>query len=382
MPVRGGLLLTVGFVAVSGLSAGGCAGGQRQSALMASDDAVVASTVEARLENVELARFASSEIEVAADRIRDLSEDASVRTDALLWKLNGISRVQTAALGPDPYVNVIDLWVLLLQMREFFEEGAGREAFGEYAHVAVAATEQMLERSQGALDRMTKYGGQAAAPDVERWAQEHPIQGFEFQRESVPVQFASTLRGEEEGGLGALYDTQASLSRLEYRVALMNEWVPKIAQWSAELAATDLLELEQIDTTLSNANGLMTGMPELVASERQAVIEDIQTLVEEQRAIVFDTVARERNLLVDTIDRQRQLALQDVNGLVASQGRDLVDFVLWRIAQIVLGLLLVVAAAWGYRRHRQRRTEPSHPLRRSTDRPRRRATDFEPGHAH
>jgi len=82
-----------------------CGGGaQRQTKFIEGQEAVEASSIELRLEVVELARIASAYVEQAADAIRSESKSEDVRREALLWKVNAIPQIQAAALQPDPLV--------------------------------------------------------------------------------------------------------------------------------------------------------------------------------------------------------------------------------------------------------------------------------------
>ena len=93
------LLVTVAAAACQGLS--------QQTAFMATTSADV-SAGEIRIRAVQLGREFSAEIERAADSIRSLTDEPSIRRHALLWKMYAIPAAHEAVLLPDPAASIID----------------------------------------------------------------------------------------------------------------------------------------------------------------------------------------------------------------------------------------------------------------------------------
>jgi hypothetical protein len=320
-----------------------------------------------------------------------------------LWKINAIPQVQTAALQLDPLMAGVDLWAFLLQMRNFFDSGVGAATFGEQAHFAQEAIARAETRWNEGLSRVTRGGGAAARPRIEAWAAEHPIEGFDFRRETLGTDVARELRGEGEGGLEAIGDAEASMQRLEYRASLMNEFMPSQVRWNAELAADDLAGMGEIDTTLSNLNetlvstgALAAQVPEMLRRDRASLLQ----IVREERAAVVGYIDRERQLALealtrervaatnaasDLIERERAATMHELDELVEQRARGIIDFTLLRLGQIfgALALLALVLAAllrwgrtgerkgggfWRGRRDAGRWSEAHHPGRRASDR--------------
>ncbi len=90
------LLVTVAAAACQGL------GLSQQTPFMATGSSISASESEIRFRVVELGRLFSTEIERAADSIRALTGEPSIRRHALLWKMYAIPAAHEAVLLPDP----------------------------------------------------------------------------------------------------------------------------------------------------------------------------------------------------------------------------------------------------------------------------------------
>ncbi len=355
-----------------------CGASQRQSLLIQEHQQVQASTQELRFEVVELARGVQDEIESGADRVRDSSEDPAVRRDALLWKVNAIPQVQTAALRSDPLTSGMDLWALVVQMRNFFHAGNGAKAFGEHARLAQEAMGHAEKRVDAVLARVSTAPGVEGRPIVEAWAAKHPIQGFDFHRDSLSTEYAISLRGAEEGGFGAVDEAQEGMERFEYRASLMGESLPKQARWNAELAVGDLL----------NTGALATQVNGILDAQRSAAFES----VDRERALALDALTRERQAALKdastVIDQQRAATMSDLDALierhVERHARSMVDFALLRMGQVAAALAVLTLAVFGFIRWwRQREgksgrfgagrsgeswTPERHPGRRASDR--------------
>lgn len=350
------------------LSVGACAGGQRQSTLIRQQDSVMASTAELRFEVVELARAVTGEIEAGADGVREVSTDPDVRREALLWKVNAIPQVQTAALQFDPFVAGMDLWTFLAQMRNFFASGEGAVAFGEHAHIAQEAMARAERRLQETLGRVSEVSGEHQHEGVEEWAETHPITGFDFRREPITTKYAESLRGRGGSTLAALYEVQSSMARLELRAALLSETLPKQVRWNAELAAGDMGRVAEMEGVLSNLNHTLVSTgelaertPEMLAAERAAVMQGIREesaaalgFIERERELAFDALTRERQAAMkdvsEMVDRQRVAAVSDIDALVERRARGVIDFALLRLGQILAAVALVGLAIFAFLR--------------------------------
>lgn len=118
---------------------------------MATATSIDASAGELRVRAVQLGRLFSTEIERAADSIRAMTREPSIRRHALLWKMYAIPAAHEAVLLPDPALSIIDAWVFARQMEEYFDRGAGQDVFGPHQGIALAAVRRLDSRDHGRL---------------------------------------------------------------------------------------------------------------------------------------------------------------------------------------------------------------------------------------
>jgi hypothetical protein len=140
-------------------------------------------------------------------RIRAESSDYAVGRRALLWKADGIPTIYTAALRPDPLAGALDLWVLLYQMQDYFQDGAGKDAFGPQQPIAVETLRSMLALVNGVAETLYKdpdaYGKRKT--QVQEFARAHRIEGTYYSsRETALVALARLVESDESGLLSGL----------------------------------------------------------------------------------------------------------------------------------------------------------------------------------
>ncbi len=359
MTFRRLLLLTLATAACQGLS--------QQSAFLTTTPAVTASLGEMRIRAVQLGRLYSMEIEMAADSIRAVSDEPSVRRSALLWKMYAIPAAHEAALLPDPVASIIDVWAFAYQMEEYFDRGAGRDAFGPHQQIAVDAVRRLSTAALGQTILVTDStrnieAGQALMVD---FAEQYPIQGPQFGRTSY-ASIAADLLGTNAGtAVAAVGDINQTVGEIANRLAFHNEYLLKQASWAAQW----LLEEIAYDTTvtatlasateaLMNASALAEGLPTLVGTERAAVLDAIRhelavlmESVDVQRVATLDflgtelaalvsALATERILAFEAVERERVATIEAAVPLI----QDAIDHAVWRAAQALAAVGLVAFA--------------------------------------
>ena len=73
-------------------------------------------------------------MESAADEIVASTTSPTVRLAALEWKIDAVPAMRDSLFQPDPYVALVDAWVLLYQMGDYFESGPGKTSSGRRVH--------------------------------------------------------------------------------------------------------------------------------------------------------------------------------------------------------------------------------------------------------
>jgi len=92
------------------VAVGACQGLPQQTGFIATSASINVSAGEIRVRAVQLGRLFSAEIERAADSIRAVTAEPSIRRHALLWKMYAIPAAQEAVLLPDPAPSIVDAW--------------------------------------------------------------------------------------------------------------------------------------------------------------------------------------------------------------------------------------------------------------------------------
>jgi hypothetical protein len=150
---------------------------RRQTDVMERSGKVSISAAELRARVDILANHFADQLEQTADRIRAEAPDRGVRRRALAFKVDVVPAIYTAAYHVDPMMAAVDVWAFSLQLRQYLDEGSGREAFGRCQSIAredalalVAEAERLVE---GIASRPEEFGRERAK--VEAWVAAHPV---------------------------------------------------------------------------------------------------------------------------------------------------------------------------------------------------------------
>jgi hypothetical protein len=364
----------------------GCIKAPQQTGLAAQVKEVKVSGTELRLRTHAHADRAMGVIQEAANRIIAETDDPEVRRNALLWKMNAIPAFQKAAFHYDPLVAMVDVRVLTGQMIEFFEDGAGKEVFGDWQPLARKAMETIevdgRSMAAGFADGKTS---RELRPHLEAWVREHPIESLRFNRVSVTPLLAELTETRGRGAGAVMGSLDEGIGDLSDRMKIYADTMPNQARWQAELLIDDLLRSGQLDELLDDFGrlGELTGTleeltgplgelalqaPELLERERQILLEAMREerrvltgFVDGQRTASFEGIAAERLALLafvreeriatieqlhqERLDIMQELEELSVKMLDTSVERtaSLIDHLFWRLAQLLGALILVCA---------------------------------------
>jgi hypothetical protein len=340
-------------------------------------------------------------VERTADGIRAETSDAGIRRRALELKIELVPVIYEAGFQTDPLAAGLDLWLLMYQLEGCLDAGTGPCDFGPQQATARTAVQQQRE----ALEQLFQAASlNPAALERERQlvqdaARRHPLQDqFSLRRRSsITTELASTLRSESLDPFELIGDVSVTLTSLSNRLNLYLEEAARLARWHAELLAEEVVgwptvdgafgdigrasaSIDRVSRTLEPAalERLLDRPLAAIGDERRAALEDVNR----QRLLTLDYVTDERKALVDTlvaslttavqservavladIRKERLETLQEIERLrrdliadSAAQGRQLVDHIAWRLAQLLAGgLLLGAVLIWAVRR------SPRHP---------------------
>jgi hypothetical protein len=341
-------------------------------------------------------------VEQTADRVRAEASDPEVRRRALVLKIDVVPAVYRAAFQPDPMAAALDLWLLSYQLEDCLEAGTGPCNFGPQQPIAREAARRQREAFEDLfLKAAVAPGGYERGHELVReTARRYPLQeeGSIRSRRTMVQELLKAMNVEGVGAVDVLGDVSVTLTSLSNRLNLYMDDATRLGRWHAELLAEDVARWPTIDHALTNVGrmadsvdrvresvddvtdsvdrvakrlepeslgALIDGSRDLIQAERQAVLAEVdrqrvltlQYLSLERQAVgksLFEGVQAERVATLAEIRKERLETLVEFErmrqALVADSAAgafQLVDHLVWRLAQVLGGLLLLAAMlAW------------------------------------
>jgi hypothetical protein len=368
---------------VAGVLASACSitVASRKSTLQQRTGKAAVSAAELRIRLYETADRFGGTLENAADEIRSRSSDPAVRRRAALWKADGILALYAAAFRPDPLAGGLDLWVLVVQMNLYFNEGAGKGAFGAEQSIAIAAIKQMrtsVEQTAALVSLGPEQLARTRA-EVEEFARAHPIEGSFAGRATAAGELAKFFDQESLGAFEAVGQAVDTLADLSLRLGSYSTLLPKEIRWQGELLAGEVTGRENLRLTLEDldevgkaarrADEVLSDVPgtvraasgpigELLDEQRRELLAAIEPqrvaltdFLTAERQAATDAIQQERKAAFESLGRERAAAFQEIDAIskrsldaAAQRARSVVDYVFWRIL-ILLAVSAVIALA-------------------------------------
>ena len=248
----------------------------------------------------------AAEVDLAATAIERRAADATVRRNALLWRVRAIPEMRKACFRLEPVGALIDAWVFARQMDQLFSDGAGSGAFATFQPEAVAVSRRLVEQ-------MREIGGSiAVSPEartefeqriVDPWLAEHPLRDITFVRESPIARFAeqSRARGDTLQSVATLEDLALSLSQ-QARIYLAD--LPRHVRGELDLMRADILPAADVAAMQGDLR-----VSAAAADRIASTAEGLFPVVLNERRIVLDEMSRQRTLVMDAISVERERAV-------------------------------------------------------------------------
>ena len=144
---------------------------------------------------------------------------------------------------PDPYVALIDTWVLLYQMGDYFESGPGKTRLGPASAQAAVACRASEDHLTGVAASVTTSGDVSKVREfVRRWAAEHPITGTIAARQPIlSIDVGKALQNSVTVGQAAA-EVAVSLDDLNRRLEVYSGQMVRQARWELERQTLGLLD--------------------------------------------------------------------------------------------------------------------------------------------
>ncbi len=345
------------------ITAGCASGGPRQTQLMQTTNMTV-SSAQLRVEVRSLADRFSGIMETTGDRILAGTNDPVIRHKVLRWYTNGIPAMQQALFQPDPLAALLDGWFLIAQMRNYFDAPTD----GVVPAVGLDVVNWALDEMEADIKLIVDNSGpdadyEAGRQFVYEAAKNYPIDsGFAARRGSTAMlaEFTARTGGGALRSIGSITET---VEDLVARIDLNAEYIPKFARWQAQLLIMDdikgdedyealissvqqLQHLELVADFLEDLDPLILELPDLVADEREAVLDALHTYLREtlafvetqrtalmhedvrsereailaavrdERLAVLAAIAEERRIVLEAVSQERAAVFTDLNALM------------------------------------------------------------------
>ena len=258
-------------------------------------------------------------IEAYGDQILDTCNNPNVRKNALLWKINGIPTLHQAIFQSDPFLAFMDTWVLSVQMRIFFEEGAGKDALGKWHPVAVEGA-QKIESILRTMAREISADGDitAAEEKINTWSQKNPIESMHFIRPTLTIFLASEIGAQAMGTLEIVDAVAIGVADLSQQMNAYAAYLPKQARWQTELLIEGLAATEKVDQALSEFIRISRDIDRLTA-----LAETAPAQVSAERAIILTALTRDLDRALAALENERIAVMADVKAERAGMSADI-----------------------------------------------------------
>jgi hypothetical protein len=347
---------------------------------------VKVTTGELRVRLYEYQKVFSTTVQSAADEIMMREQDRTIHVAAIRWKINAISKMQSAVFQVDPLAGFGNAWGLTIQMVDFFETGEGIDLFGDSQEIARRES-RWLRDEVFALASLISNPEAASniRQDLVEWAAQNPLLDVNFGQRSYMTE-ASAVTASEWGasGLSAVIRIEETARDMTDRLTIYADQLPKETRWHAELvllqSQTDFIDrmmddIASVDASIQKLEHFVNETPDLVASERQLIVDELRRELDEalesidrQRVQTLDALSKERILILEALDadlnrifaviqQERMQTLKELEALTQKAVQDtfkssgtLVDQVFWKTLQLILIVFVLVVLTWVIRR--------------------------------
>lgn len=293
-------------------------------------------------------------IDAAADSILRGSQNQNVRRKAHQWRIFAVPAFRQALLFTDPAGATLDGWTLSVQMRQFFTIGSGSTFFGDQQPIAIRTSEKIesiFKSYEGDSSQVERF--KALEGKVEDWASTHPIEGSFYDRTSIIPHMEQFHVDINEGAIGSIEALSADVRSLSTNINLLAAQVPREARWHSEYLLSELgaePRLTMLETEITSMTGALARLAALL--ERGDLTLDIRSfqLLHEDLLRLEERLAEERELILNDVNRQRTETLERTEAMVErslaftqSNATDLIDHLVWRVAQLLMAAAVAVA---------------------------------------
>lgn len=292
-----------------------CSTSQQQHGLISEIEGAKMSRHQLDVRLTEFARELSGRMKARSYELFVGAPDSVTRRRALLIAVRSSEMMIDAVSHEDPVISLVDLWALVVQMRDFFDTGQARTFFPEYNEEMVASLND-LEQSIFAIadDLAGSATAESTREKINAWTRSNALDGS-FYRPSVAPMLAADLKQRNRSLFSVAETLNESVSRVALRIEILNSQLPQQITWHAAMLIEDLLGDLDIAAVVDQAERVMTmaeQAPRAIEAQRDAVLQEI----DRQRADTLDDVDTQRELITAELDRQRTETLASIDATI------------------------------------------------------------------
>lgn len=345
------------IVALLGAFASACARAPTKPSLMASSAKSEITVHQLRAMDYEYASRFAQIVAAAAKGIAENTTDAAVRERAYRWRMWASPNARVSAFDQDPFAGMLELWALAGQQTRYFTSGDGSSAFEEQQGTAVV-TSRKLEAVIREMAETVVTGGRfdQLAERVDRWVEEHPIEGDMFIRPSARADLASLVPEQQTGGLQAVGSIEETFRDLNDRLTILTVQVPDEARWQAEYLTNALFEerfqepADSLAASLEDITSFFDDFDNVLESQTATLL----TGIEQERIAIFEMIEERGGDALAAIETERTAILTAIEEQVAAAttkldqvGRGLIDHFFVRLIEVlaVVGIAVFLLVA-------------------------------------
>lgn len=286
--------------------------------------------------------------------IVEATDDENVLDSAYQWRMWAVAQARAAAFDQDPFAGMLELWALAGQQRLHFTEGGGKNAFGDQQGRAVATAEQLESDIRDlAADVMEPNAFETLSDNVDKWIDNHPIEGRLFVRPTARADLAGLVSEDKQGGLKAVGNIEETFSDLNDRISILTVQMPTEARWQAEYLTRSLFEeriaepAESIADTMETMESFLGEFEGTLSAQTVALLDGIQG----ERIAIFDAVSEESKDILSAIEEERVSVMTELDARLTSAtgeldkvGKGLIDHFFVRLIEVlaVVGVVMIL----------------------------------------
>lgn len=346
--------LVLGLVFATCVLLAACISTPKQTALMRQQEVVGMTASELQIWISDFGLWYGGYMEEQAYAITARTDDPIVNLNVSRWLLYGVPAFHKTLFHPDPYLSLIDTWVLTEQTIQYYRDGPGVGSFGDQQEVVLDTYRHFQSDLQDIARRAWMQDDISAAQDsAEALARAYPIETFHLVRYSAAPLFADRMG--LGGGLGAsLAGLEQSVAALNTRLAVYTEFIPKQITWQIDLIAAEIAA-DSIPLDIESMIPITTyiaGVDSLVEETLDRTVGDVDRMrvatlaqISAERTAVLQAITEERRAVLQALSSERAAALDQMGRLV-STGVDRVDATADNLVTTIFVRLLQLTTVW------------------------------------